>query len=213
MRLRRTKKRARVEMLPLMDVVFLLLVFFIYSMMSMAVHRAMPLNLPSSSQAEIDRGVSLALSINADGSIYLDKEPVEEQNLTDALRAKILAAEAPGGNEPESQAGTPHDGAERGENAKTSTDVSLQVFADGSLSYQKIYTILDRIKAAGIKKITLQAQGMGEQSEQGTQPEDAARILAPHGRTEQNSASARPDLHGASSAKPGASGAAQTTAP
>ena len=31
----------RVEMLPLIDIVFLLLVFFIYAMLSMAVHRGM----------------------------------------------------------------------------------------------------------------------------------------------------------------------------
>ncbi|MBW1821228.1 MAG: biopolymer transporter ExbD, partial [Deltaproteobacteria bacterium] len=35
-------KNPRIEMLPLIDVVFLLLVFFIYAMLSMAVHRGLP---------------------------------------------------------------------------------------------------------------------------------------------------------------------------
>jgi biopolymer transport protein ExbD len=41
-------KKARIEMLPLIDIVFLLLVFFIYAMLSMAVHRGLPVELPLS---------------------------------------------------------------------------------------------------------------------------------------------------------------------
>jgi biopolymer transport protein ExbD len=40
------RKRARIEMIPLIDVVFLLLVFFIYAMLSMTVFRGLELNLP-----------------------------------------------------------------------------------------------------------------------------------------------------------------------
>jgi biopolymer transport protein ExbD len=39
-------KRARIEMIALIDVVFLLLVFFIYAMLSMTVFRGLELNLP-----------------------------------------------------------------------------------------------------------------------------------------------------------------------
>ena len=40
-------RKARIDMLPLIDIVFLLLVFFIYAMLSMAVHHALPVALPS----------------------------------------------------------------------------------------------------------------------------------------------------------------------
>jgi biopolymer transport protein ExbD len=40
------RKRARIEMVALIDVVFLLLVFFIYAMLSMTVFRGLELNLP-----------------------------------------------------------------------------------------------------------------------------------------------------------------------
>lgn len=36
-------------MIPLIDVVFLLLVFFIYSVLSMTVHRGLPVHLPAAS--------------------------------------------------------------------------------------------------------------------------------------------------------------------
>ncbi len=44
-----TQRKVRIEMLPLIDIVFLLLVFFIYAMLSMAVHRGLPVVLPTSS--------------------------------------------------------------------------------------------------------------------------------------------------------------------
>jgi len=48
-------KSVRIEMLPLIDIVFLLLVVFIYAMLSMAVHRGLPVLLPSSSTSEIEK--------------------------------------------------------------------------------------------------------------------------------------------------------------
>ena len=51
----RAQRRARIEILPLIDIVFLLLVFFIYAMLSMAVHRGVPVNLPTSSSADREK--------------------------------------------------------------------------------------------------------------------------------------------------------------
>lgn len=133
MKLRRRKMRARVEMTPLMDVVFLLLVFFIYSMLVMAVHRALPLNLPASSQAETRRELGLSLSVTSGGELFLDQEAVTPNELMARLREK------------RSQSGD--------------EEVSLEVFADGELSYRDLYKVLDMIRAAGVSKITLQANG------------------------------------------------------
>lgn len=140
MRLRRNKKNARVELLPLMDVVFLLLVFFIYSMMLMAVHRGMPVALPTSSTAEPEKSIVLALTVRADGSLFLDKDSVSLEQLPEALRQRTTGH----GQEPPSADGP-----------------SLQVFGDDSLPYQTLYRVLDVIKAAGIRKISLQARQEG----------------------------------------------------
>ena len=39
-------KKARIELIPLLDVVFLLLVFFIYAILSMSVHQGVRVTLP-----------------------------------------------------------------------------------------------------------------------------------------------------------------------
>ena len=40
------RRGARLEMTPMMDLMFTLLVFFIYSMLSMTIHHGVPLTLP-----------------------------------------------------------------------------------------------------------------------------------------------------------------------
>lgn len=130
---RPTSPQARIEILPLIDIVFLLLVFFIYAMLSMAVHRGMPVDLPASATAEIEKTLTLSVTIRADGGVFLDKAaaPLE------ALKAMILA---------------------RGREAdKPATEMGVQLFADQTVPYQRIFDVLDQIRLAGLTRISLQA--------------------------------------------------------
>ena len=61
--------KPRIEMLPLIDVVFLLLVVFIYTMLSMAVHKGMPVSLPESSAVKPEKNIVLAVTINKDNLV------------------------------------------------------------------------------------------------------------------------------------------------
>ena len=143
MRLRRERKNARVEMLPLMDVVFLLLVFFIYAMLMMSIYKETAITLPSSESAAVKKADILALTVKADGSLFLDKTPVSLEELTTILRQKEI----------EAQQRLTADATERHKNLP-----SLQIFADSSLAYQELYRVLDAVKAAGISRISLQAE-------------------------------------------------------
>lgn len=82
------QRRARIEILPLIDIVFLLLVFFIYAMLSMAVHRGVPVKLPASSSAEIERKLTVSVTIKESGDIMLDTDRVALQDLAPLLRTK-----------------------------------------------------------------------------------------------------------------------------
>jgi biopolymer transport protein ExbD len=126
----RTARKVRIEMLPLIDIVFLLLVFFIYAMLSMAVHRGLPVVLPFSSTARIDKHLILSVTVKSEGSIYVDKEQVPMKSLTETLRKK----------------------------AQGSTDPGVLLFADRSIPYQKLFNVLDQIRMAGLSRISLQAE-------------------------------------------------------
>lgn len=125
-------KKPRIEMLPLIDIVFLLLVFFIYAMLSMAVHRSLPVSLPVSSATEIHTEVNLTITVNDNGEIFLDNAGVSQ----DELQVFLLK-----------------------ETQKETENKSVQVdlFADKGLSYQRLYHVLDIIRTAGISNVSLQA--------------------------------------------------------
>lgn len=139
--LRRKSAKTRIEMLPLLDVVFLLLVFFVYAMMIMTVHRGMKLDLPQSSTASTDTASILALSIMADGTIFFDKEQSSLSDLPEKLAIyRLKAAEG---------AKSVRQGAVQPE---------IQIFAEASLPYQELYNVLDLVKSAGFERISLQAR-------------------------------------------------------
>ena len=85
-------KRARVEMLPLIDIVFLLLVFFIYAMLSMVVHRGIKVELPQASAAHVERKDYVSITITEDNTIFVDEDAVTLESLVEqvgeAQRAK-----------------------------------------------------------------------------------------------------------------------------
>lgn len=132
---RRNYKQARIEMLPLIDTVFLLLVFFIYAMLSMAVQRSLPLDLPDSLQAAITKERQVAVSVRrgeAGVEVFVDQKRLGLRQLEERLA--ILAD-------------TDGDG------------LQVSLFAEKNISYQELYTVLDSIQASGVKAVSLQAQG------------------------------------------------------
>jgi biopolymer transport protein ExbD len=79
------EKKARVEMLPLIDVVFLLLVFFIYAMLSMVVHRGLKVELPTAGSAALEKNDYISITIDADNQLFLNKEPVRAEGIASAV--------------------------------------------------------------------------------------------------------------------------------
>ena len=131
------KRKARVEMLPLIDVVFLLLVFFIYAMLSMAVHRGLTVELPASATAELDREQILSVTVKHTGGgaeYFVDEEPVALSEMADFLKDRAVAATSASGQEP-----------------------GVLLFADKQIDYQRLFLVLDQINQAGLSRISLQA--------------------------------------------------------
>ncbi len=116
-------------MLPLIDVVFLLLVVFIFTMLSMAVHKGMPISLPESAVLKPEKDIVLSVTINKDNLIFINKEPVDLEHLTYTLEQKAKNEKKPG----------------------------VLLFADKTISYQYLFKVLDKIRQAGLNQISLQA--------------------------------------------------------
>jgi biopolymer transport protein ExbD len=85
----RCRKGARIEMVPLIDVVFLLLVFFIYAFLSMIVPRGVRVSLPRVEGGTRTGREPVAVSIGRRGELFVDREPVGPGGLVGAVKARL----------------------------------------------------------------------------------------------------------------------------
>lgn len=69
----RTTNKPKLMIIPMIDTIFFLLVFFMMSMLSMVVQKSVPINLPSSQTAKVDIQKKVPITVTADGSIYVEQ--------------------------------------------------------------------------------------------------------------------------------------------
>ena len=79
-------KRPRVEMVPLIDCFFLLLVFFIFGVFSMTMQQGILVDLPTAQTAGSSDEEARTISIDADGAMWLNHQPVTLDTLGTRLR-------------------------------------------------------------------------------------------------------------------------------
>jgi biopolymer transport protein ExbD len=119
----RKKKRPSITITSLIDVVFLLLVFFMVST-TFAEHPGIKLELPSASSAEPSKLEPLTLTIDSKGRMFLNDERVREDELRDRLKA---AAKKP--------------------------DATLILRADKAVPYGYVVSAMDISRQSGIRRI------------------------------------------------------------
>lgn len=121
---------ARLEMTPLMDLMFTLLVFFIYSMLSMTIHHGVPLTLPKAKSSTLERHQNVQISITRTGHIFVNKRQVELENLAH----EILST------------------------CKDLKKTTVLVSGDGAVSYERIMQVLDTLRTNGISDVVLETR-------------------------------------------------------
>jgi len=131
MRIRREfARRPRIEMIPLIDVVFLLLVFFIYSMLSMTVHHGLPVHLPTASTSSVDKEAFITITVQRDGGIFLEDRAIDTRTLTSLLIKE----------------------------KQKDPDIQVYLRADRDVTYQRAVEVMDLVRSAGIHKLALETQ-------------------------------------------------------
>ena len=126
----KTKKKARIEIIPMIDTMFFLLVFFMMATLSMTVMRGMPVNLPKAEAVKKDINETVSVTVSKDGHIYLNKKEVTIPELRG-----ILVAEA--SKDPETM---------------------VAINADEEVMHGKVVEVMDEIKLSGITKLAIAAK-------------------------------------------------------
>jgi len=125
-------RKARLEMISLMDVMFLILVFFVYSMFSMSVHRALKVSLPAATGAA-ERGEAIMITVTAADELYLNKQPMPLDEIVPAALALWDQQNLP-----------------------------VLITADRKASLGPAIELLGKLKDNGIERIAFQVEGKGD---------------------------------------------------
>lgn len=135
-RVRRDNSELRLDMLPMIDVVFLLLTFFIFAMVLMVRLDVSNIRLPvaASGEAQLERAPAITVGLDASGAVTLNGESIERGALPAALLG--LLEEQPEG----------------------------QVFiaADESAPTGDLFQLMDRLKEAGVSDLRFLRRPGGE---------------------------------------------------
>ena len=91
MAIRRSNHEFRVELTPMIDVIFLLLVFFIYAMVLMVRVDLVPMELHSFQTGQpAEPAPAATISIDLDGNVFLDRKPIDLDELADSVKERTI---------------------------------------------------------------------------------------------------------------------------
>ena len=124
------KREARVEMVSLMDVMFLVLVFFVYSVFNMAVHHGLKVDLPGAPGA-LEKGERIVVTIDAQDALQLNGRPLAQNDLVETVKRLV--------------------------DVRKETPVLIS--ADRKASLGVGIELLARLKDAGVEKASFQVDG------------------------------------------------------
>lgn len=80
---------AQINIVPMIDVIFAILTFFIMSTLFLTRSEGLPVNLPKAATGQTDRPAQVTVTINKTGEIFLNQEAISLEQLEAGVRQKI----------------------------------------------------------------------------------------------------------------------------
>jgi len=126
-----TEEGARIEIIPLIDIMFFLLAAFMLVSLSMVNLKSVKVNLPTATIANADaKHDFVSLSVDKSGVVFRDRQPIGLNELALSLGAEFR------------------------------TNESLRVFisGDGDARHRDMIRVLDVVRGAGIQKVAFEVR-------------------------------------------------------
>jgi len=130
---RRLLKQPELVIIPMIDIMFFLLVFFMVSTMYMVNLKTIPIKLPVAAHSSVDAQTTFAVSVKSDNTIWLNDRKTDINTL-------VMQAAAEGKNNP---------------------NFSVAIRAAHDADYGQVITLLDKLKGAGITRFGLATDNLG----------------------------------------------------
>jgi biopolymer transport protein ExbD len=81
------KEFFRLDLAPMINIVFLLLIFFLLT--STAIKQGDAIDLPNAAFSKINEGENIVVSVSADHKLQLDRQEISKNHLKDSLSEKL----------------------------------------------------------------------------------------------------------------------------
>ncbi|WP_100655732.1 ExbD/TolR family protein [Alteromonas flava] len=129
-KVREPEEDAAIDMTPMLDIVFIMLIFFIVTTVFVK-EAGIEVNKPDASRAVLHKNANIFIAVTEDGDVWLDKRQVS----ADSVRANVerLLTEQP-------------------------TDYVI-IQADVKAKHGLVVEIMDQVKAAGVDRVSVAARG------------------------------------------------------
>ncbi len=124
---KRGRKAPDIMLSPMIDMMFLLLIFFIVSAMYMSELKTIPVKLPVATETIVQSAVKFTVTIKDDGAYWLGDKVISKSELVNRAR----------------------------EEQKKDEKFSVVIRADENVQYKAVIGLLDSFKKAGISRVGL----------------------------------------------------------
>jgi biopolymer transport protein ExbD len=128
---RKRRKKARIEIIPMIDTMFFLLVFFMVATLSMTMQRGLPVNLPHAASARDEIRQVVTLTLTKEGRLFLD----DDEAGSSAEVAMKLAYRKKAGEE-----------------------LAVVIKADRAVEHGRVIDVMDAARQVGVAKISVAVQ-------------------------------------------------------
>lgn len=129
MRLRslRVEKQPEFMIIPMIDIIFFLLVFFMMSTLYMVEQHTIPVNLPKAAAAQQDKPQSINITVLENGNVMFNQEEIPVDLLAKRVNLEL--------------------------GKKTDTVFILR--GDKQVPYGQVITVLDELKLSGAQRVAV----------------------------------------------------------
>jgi biopolymer transport protein ExbD len=121
---------AQINIVPMIDVIFSILAFFIISTLYLTRSEGLPVNLPKAATAETQRTAQINVTVEPDGEIALNRQPIELNQLEEGVGQLI---------EPNSEA-------------------IVVINADEKVTHGQVVSVMDRLRRVKGAKLAIATQ-------------------------------------------------------
>ena len=129
---RRVAENPRLMIIPMIDIIFFLLVFFMMSTMFMVEQKVLPVTLPAASTAELDTQRTFPVTVMADGSLRFDEDAVNLNELATRVEAEL----------------------------RRDRDSRFVLRADRRAVYGQVVDVLNQLRRLGVQRLTVAVEAV-----------------------------------------------------